>query len=589
MYNLCLPKLPEDKSYKELADLFNKYFKVAESIFVARSKFFAAFKNSSETANELAARVRSLASNCSFEEAVIDMMLRDRFIIGFNKGAVQSKLFKEAITRTFAEVIEVAVAEMAAEVPSGTASNFACVKMEPGIHHVTSRNMTGQMTSTSSTKDQSIQRSPGKCSCCGRSNHDTAKCRFRSYACHICKAKGHLAPVCPNRQNKSKMLGNKDTGASISAMSDNISHQFHLDTGASISAMSDNFWKDNFANNYKLLPANKSLNVYTGEKMPVLGMCEFMIIYNNKKKCLCIFVIKNGGPPILGRDFMNLFGFAITQVNFANSCDSIESLIKKFDKVFSPGLGTFNRGTVTLKLKDESVTPKFIKARPLPYGMREKVEIELDNLVKLGVIKPVDYSTVTLWNAEHITTGVSPAFLMFGRHLTTRFSNLKPEVKQEIKNRVLMFGRHLTTRFSNLKPEVKQEIKNRVLHKQMIQSAYYGGKDTRKFRIGEKVIVKDYRQNNKSTWILGILKKIIGKCTYIVNIPELNREWKRHTNQIRKTKVQSGVIDHEISTEFGGTTNSDNPNEVVSKEIEIARPSRPKRNIKPPDRLIYER
>ncbi|KAK9721583.1 hypothetical protein QE152_g20798 [Popillia japonica] len=88
------------------------------------------------------------------------MMLRDRFIIGFNKGAVQSKLFKEAITRTFAEVIEVAVAEMAAEVPSGTASNFTCVKMEPGIHHVTSRNMKGQMTSTSSTKDQSIQLSP---------------------------------------------------------------------------------------------------------------------------------------------------------------------------------------------------------------------------------------------------------------------------------------------------------------------------------------------------------------------------------------------------------------------------------------------
>ncbi|KAK9745984.1 hypothetical protein QE152_g6481 [Popillia japonica] len=70
----------------------------------------------------------------------------------------------------------------------------------------------------------------------------------------------------------------------IDIIIDDISHQFHLDTGASISAMSDNFWKDNFANNYKL------------------------------------------------------------------------------------------------------------KARPLPYGMREKVEIELDNLVKLGVIKPVDYS-----------------------------------------------------------------------------------------------------------------------------------------------------------------------------------------------------
>ncbi|KAK9721580.1 hypothetical protein QE152_g20797 [Popillia japonica] len=430
------------------------------------------------------------------------------------------------------------------------------------------------------------------------------------------------------------------------------------DTGASISAMSDNFWKDNFANNYKLLPANKNLNVYTGEKMPVLGMCEFMITYNNKKKCLCIFVIKNGGPPILGRDFMNLFGFAITQVNFAK------------------------RGTVTLKLKDESVTPKFIKARPLPYGMREKVEIELDNLVKLGVIKPVDYSpwatpivpvikksgAIRICGDFKITLNpcleidqfplpriddlfaklqggvifskidlsqayaqiclplpriddlfaklqggvifskidLSQAYAQIcldenSKCFTTisfqyqrlpygvacapaKFQKIMESVTQDIEGNsehattgvspaFLMFGRHLTTRFSNLKPEVKQEIKNRVLHKQIIQSAYYGGKDTRKFRIGEKVIVKDYRQNTKSTWILGngnVTPIKFVKLNFKVNIPELNRKWKRHTNQIRKTKLQSGLIDHEISTEFGETTNSDNPNEVVSKEIEIA-------------------
>ncbi|KAK9731127.1 hypothetical protein QE152_g13939 [Popillia japonica] len=58
------------------------------------------------------------------------MMLWDRFIIEFGKGAMQSKLFKEAITRAFAEVIEVAVAEMAVDVPSTTASNFASVPMD---------------------------------------------------------------------------------------------------------------------------------------------------------------------------------------------------------------------------------------------------------------------------------------------------------------------------------------------------------------------------------------------------------------------------------------------------------------------------
>lgn len=66
IYNLALPRLPEDKTYNELTELFNTHFKVAESVFVARSKFFTSFKDTHENATEWAARVRSMAINCSF-------------------------------------------------------------------------------------------------------------------------------------------------------------------------------------------------------------------------------------------------------------------------------------------------------------------------------------------------------------------------------------------------------------------------------------------------------------------------------------------------------------------------------------------
>ncbi|XP_030765281.1 uncharacterized protein K02A2.6-like [Sitophilus oryzae] len=58
IYNLALPRLPEDKTYNELTELFNTHFKVAESVFVARSKFFTSFKDTHENATEWAARVR---------------------------------------------------------------------------------------------------------------------------------------------------------------------------------------------------------------------------------------------------------------------------------------------------------------------------------------------------------------------------------------------------------------------------------------------------------------------------------------------------------------------------------------------------
>ncbi|KAJ8954893.1 hypothetical protein NQ318_016832 [Aromia moschata] len=206
IYNLSLPRLPEEKTYKELTEIFNKHYKVVETPFVARAKFFAAFKNHHESVNEWAARIRSLALNCEFQENVIDMMLRDRFIVGFEKGQVQAKLLKEKTTCTFAEAIEVALAETAAT----ETQDFREVqtKMEPGVHHVTS---SGKQRHTSTPSTSSAQMSKtgdrGKCACCGRKNHPTKMCRFREFVCNVCNVKGHLAPMCPRKKDNKPNTG----------------------------------------------------------------------------------------------------------------------------------------------------------------------------------------------------------------------------------------------------------------------------------------------------------------------------------------------------------------------------------------------
>lgn len=120
-------------------------------------------------------------------------------------------------------------------------------------------------------------------------------------------------------------------------------YTFQLDTGASISAISEKFWMQNFSQ-HKLVHLNKCLNVYTGEKMLTLGFCKLKIFFNNISKLIDIYVIKNGDAPILGRDFMSSYHLNISQINFCSDLQ-IENCIKKYNKLFSPGIGTFNRGT----------------------------------------------------------------------------------------------------------------------------------------------------------------------------------------------------------------------------------------------------
>lgn len=59
----------------------------------------------------------------------------------------------------------------------------------------------------------------------------------------------------------------------------------------------------------------------------------------------------------------------------------------------SDELGTVNMGVISLKLINLDVTPRIFQARPLPFKLKEKFEWELDRLVNLGVLTPVDYSS----------------------------------------------------------------------------------------------------------------------------------------------------------------------------------------------------
>ena len=70
---------------------------------------------------------------------------------------------------------------------------------------------------------------------------------------------------------------------------------------------------------------------------------------------------------------------------------TLQEVLDQYNAVFEDTLGTLKGYKAKIHM-DPSVPPKYCKARPVPYSMRDLVEHELDKLVHEGVIEPVQYA-----------------------------------------------------------------------------------------------------------------------------------------------------------------------------------------------------
>ena len=117
-------------------------------------------------------------------------------------------------------------------------------------------------------------------------------------------------------------------------------------------------------------------------------------------------------------------------------------------------------------------------------------------------------------NTPHVTTGKSPACLLFGRSLRTRFSLMKKD--------------------QDILVDQNKVLGDRVAEMQNKQRRYFNGNIFKVFNVGEEVLVKDYRNVTKPIFRKGIVIEILGKCMYKVRVPDLNVIWRRHANQLIK-------------------------------------------------------
>ena len=202
----------------------------------------------------------------------------------------------------------------------------------------------------------------------------------------------------------------------VTLLINNISVPMELDTGAARTIMSYCNFKRIFGNSLPTLKKTSTvLYKYGKAKMPLVGEASVKVSYSkvdNKElgNFLQLLVVKENGPTLLGRDWLNVLNLSIEtllkQATVANSSTNnvtsksntnltiptcIDKMLKSFTKLFEPGLGTYTGEEVTIDVVDNP-QPKFCKARPVPYVLKEKVDVELDRLLSEGIIVPINHS-----------------------------------------------------------------------------------------------------------------------------------------------------------------------------------------------------
>ncbi|XP_063635189.1 uncharacterized protein K02A2.6-like [Cydia splendana] len=277
----------------------------------------------------------------------------------------------------------------------------------------------GPVTSRSADGNRAqVGQGQGTCSACGGA-HAAQTCKFRLYVCRVCNQDGHLKKMCP-RLTKVNYVEDEyseeetyDLEVNLSFVKeDNFSKykpyyvtlnvnnhdiKMEIDTGSAISCISPKVYEKYFSN-CELKPGHLILRYYSGEKVRPLGRLKPLIKYKDRSMPLDLFVIEDGKTNLLGRQWLVELGiikvsFESDLINYVKTSRdfNLSNFSSRFKSVFSEGLGRYNGGLVSLRVRPDA-HPVFLRARPLAYALREPVERELERLERDGVITPVETS-----------------------------------------------------------------------------------------------------------------------------------------------------------------------------------------------------
>ena len=205
--------------------------------------------------------------------------------------------------------------------------------------------------------------------------------------------------------------------------------EMEVDSGAERSTVPLSLFEQRLSGVCKLKPSRVSLYQYDKSPLTIAGESQATVRINSRV-ISAVFVVVDVQKqfPLLGRDWMALLNFDLislmTQATAIHqtTADVVKNdLMEEFAEVFQNELGVL-RGIEATVAVNESAAPRFHKARPVPFALKEKVERQLQQQVLEGELAEAIGQHQLSWYIRRM--GAS-GFVVISRSPSTPFYNLR--------------------------------------------------------------------------------------------------------------------------------------------------------------------
>ncbi len=401
-----------DVAYGDLISELSSYYKPIRNEIWERHTFIERKQNTGESICEFILALKKLSVHCKFG-GTLKERLRDQFVSGIRDTPIQRKLLSEK-TLTFTKACELALSMEMADKDTKSLNS-------PHVKHV-DRVTSGRKPQRRKQRHEkgSSDTSGKKCSRCNGTNHQSDDCFHKTKTCNVCKKVGHIGRACrskrkPGYSKTNQVTAQEDEEETLYAIYATTRHHdstnkmdeitvkvelegvatnFILDTAASVSIIGETFYNEKLSH-LPLRSTKVKLKSYSGDIIPVVGEIKVKVTYGEQSVFLPLIVAQGRKVALFGRSWLSDLKLNWSSL-FSVRCDDTDDDVLKREcfgryKSIFEGQGLIKDFKADVRVKSDS-PPKFFKARPVPYSLRDKVEEELNRLEREGIVKKIENS-----------------------------------------------------------------------------------------------------------------------------------------------------------------------------------------------------